>query len=1230
MDSVKIAINGKEVETRPGITILEAVREHRLDDIPTLCYSPELEPYGSCFLCVVEVKGRPNLLPACATRVAAGMEIETRNARVLASRKTALELLLSNHYADCLPPCRLACPAGVDTQGYLALAAMGQARQAVDLIREFNPLRAVCGRVCIRKCEFECRRAEVDSPVGINAVKRYVTDTPGAYDGEPERRPPTGKSVAIVGGGPAGLSAAWFLARRGHRAVIYEAMEKAGGMLRYGIPAYRLPDEVIDREIDYIRRAGVEVRLGVRVGKDVTLDELQRSHDAVFLAAGAWAAKPMGVEGEFETEGIVGGIDFLRKMAVRPEPQRGTMVVVGGGNTAMDVARTSWRLGADKVIILYRRTRAEMPADKMEIEDCLAEDIEILELAAPVGIVAEGGRLKALRCIRMKLGEPDRSGRRRPIPLEGSEFDLPCQSAVSAIGQEPVLDGIDAAGGTGLLRTKWKTFAVDPKTQATNIPNVFAGGDAADDGPTVVIDAVADGARAARSIHAYLTGEKPERLPFVVSKAFWGKPGKAELGDLKESPRHEVHQIGVEERRGNFDEVATGFEPEDNAHETARCLACGCVRYDDCALRMYAEEYGVDMERFKGYIRKHRIDDRHPYIVYDPNKCILCSRCIRTCSRILPLSALGLIGRGFRTEVRPAMNDPLVQTSCVSCGNCVDACPTGALTPRHAFPGRAALATSDTRSHCAFCSLGCPITVRRLGEGRYSIGPSGEPGQYLCRYGRFGVELFIRRDRIIRPAVHSAGGRLEVDLPEAWRRIAEAVQAIRAAHGPEAVGVFASPELTTEELYLAGRLAREGLGTGNVGSLAILAAGRESGALDETFGFTASTALRSVLADADLIICNNAALEADHLILSVDVMAAVRRGAKLIVTTSATDPADRALAVLAMDPMRGRSAVLWNGILDLLIDEGYLPAATIAALPGGREFLGRRSFDPASVVARTGVDESDLRQAAGLLKDARRIVFIHCPDRARDRAEGDLETLANFILLLRAVGARADLLLPQAMGNSAGLEVAGADPSFAAGRRPAPGLAGARSRADLRAILEEGRLRAAIILGEDPMRDDRTTSWLRNVEFLAAMDWTDTETTRAADVVLPGTTYLESEGTRCNFEGRVLAFEGAVGPPSGMPGWQVLAGLARACGVAVVAGSAADLTREIEALLRDGLDGGRPFLWNTGEDRAWPKQGRLVPTAVDGGPAPAEPAITHGERYKRSIQEVGTGHYRVP
>lgn len=1229
MDTLKLKINGQEVVAREGMTILEVVREHGLDEIPTLCHSAELEPYGSCFLCVVEVKGRPFLVPACATRVAKDMEVQTRNDRIRASRKTALELLMSNHYADCVPPCRLGCPAGVDTQGYLALSAMGRTREAVDLIRQTNPLPAVCGRVCVRKCELECRRADVDSPVGINAVKRYVTDAPGAYDGKPECAPPTGKSVGIIGGGPAGLSAAWFLARKGHRAVIYEAMPRTGGMLRYGIPTYRLPDEVIDREVEFIQRTGVEIRTGVRVGKDLALDELRKQHDAILLAAGAWGSKPMGVDGEFETRGVVAGVDFLREKALKPEPVQGTVVVVGGGNTAIDVARTAWRLGADKVILLYRRTRAEMPADDLEIEDCIREGVELMELAAPVGLVAEGGQLKALRCIRMKLGEPDKSGRRRPVPLEGSEFGLPCRLAVSAIGQSPVLEGLVSVGGADVARTKWGTIVVDPVTMSTSVPGVFAGGDAADDGPTVVIDAVADGQKAARGIHAYLTGQKPEAAPFVVTKAFWGKPDKAELGEIKESPRHEVHQTRVDERAGSFEEVATGFEPEDNIHETARCLACGCVRYEECDLRRYAGEYGVDMERYKGHVRKHRVDDRHPYIVYDPNKCILCGRCIRTCGRMLPLSALGLVGRGFKTEMRPAMNDPLVETSCVSCGNCIDACPTGALTVKYCFPGRAALAPADVPTHCAMCSLGCAMTVKKFGDDRYFIGGSGRPGEYLCRYGRFGVELFIKRKRLARPRVRSKGAQAETDFADACRRIADSMKAAAAKHGPAAVAVFVSPELTNEELYLAGLLAREGLGTANVGSLSALNAGREAGELDASLGFTASTADRSVLRDADLVVCSNTDLEADHLVLNVDVMAAVRRGAKLIVASSVLDPADQALATLAMDPMRGRAPVLWNGVLQVLLDEGYVKHGAVHAIPGGEKFLGREALGAAEAAAQSGVSEADLRRAAAMVREARRIVFISSPDRPEDRAAGDLRTLANAVLLLRAAGVRADLLLPRAGGNSAGLEVCGADPAFAAGRRPAPELPGARSHEALRRILEEGSLKAALVIGEDPVRHDRTALWFRNTEFLGAMDWTETETTRAADVVLPGATYLESEGTRCTFEGRLLAYPRAVQPPSGKAGWEILSGLAAAFGVGARADSAIDLKRGIEEAIGRSLDSVATFYWNGGEERRWPRAGRLVAGPAEGRGAGADVPLTHSEAYKRGLREVGTGRYRV-
>jgi formate dehydrogenase major subunit len=1226
MESVKIKINGRELEVAPDKTILEVVREHELDAIPTLCHSQELEPYASCFLCVVEVRGRPNLVPACATRVAPGMEVTTRNDRIIESRRTALELLVSNHYADCISPCMEGCPAHVDAQGYIALSAMGLYRQAVDLIRETNPLPAICGRVCVRKCEVVCRRADVDKPVGINAIKRFVTDQPGVYDGRPACDPPTGKRVAIVGAGPAGLTAAWFLGRAGHTPIMYEAQARSGGMLRYGIPIYRLPDDVMDREVEYICRAGGEIRYNVRVGRDVTLDELMKKHDAVFLGPGAWAGNPMKVEGEFDTRGVVQGAEFLPEQADEPTPISGTVVVVGGGNTAMDVARTSWRLGADKVIILYRRTKDEMPADRMEVEDCLAEGIELMELAAPVGISTEKGTLKALRCIRMKLGEPDSSGRRRPIPLEGSEFELPCNMAVSAIGQATDLEGLKELRGGRIDLTKWNTFVIDPETLATNVKGVFAGGDAADDGPTVVIDAIADGQRAARAIDAYLKGANIPPRPFVVTKEFWAKPGKAELGDVKESPRHEVHQIDVEARRGSFAEVATGFEFEDNTHECDRCLSCGCMRYDTCYLRIYAEEYGIDMNRFKGHIRKHKVDDRHPYIVYDPNKCILCSRCIRTCSRVLPISALGLVGRGFRTEMRPALNDPLVDTSCVSCGNCVDSCPTGALTVKYPFPGRACLDTEDEPTHCAFCSLACSITVKKFGPGRYYIGPSLIPGDYLCRYGRFGHELFIKRKRLVSPEIRRGSEIQTGDLCEAEQLVVFGMRRVASKYGASRVGVFVSPDLTNEELYLAARIAREGLGTSNIASLSILGTGAESGALDGSLGFTASTADLSCVDGADLIICNNTSMESDHLILAVRVIQAVRAGAKLIVSNSTLDATDQLLSTLAMDPMRGRAAILWNGVMQVLLDDGYFKPPVIKKIEGARDFLKNRDFKIDGVAALSGVEEADIRLAAKLIEGARRIVIIHSPDRVQDQASGDMETLANLIALLRSSGVGTDLLLPRMNANSAALEIMGADPAFGPGRTRNPeGVAGARNRRELRELLASGEIKGALVIGEDPLAWGQTGRWFQDAEFIAAMDWTHTETTRYADVTLPGSTYLETAGTRCNFEGKLIRYSRAVESPAGASGDEVLRGLAREFGLA----TEEDTTAEVDRIVRERLGDLARFYWNTGEERIAPRPVRLVPTGAAVQTLSIQPPLTHCDRYKREIREIGTERFRV-
>lgn len=1224
MSNVKITINGQEVEAKAGRTILEVVHDQKLDTIPTLCHSPELKPYGSCFLCVVEVEGRPNLVPSCATRVMDGMKVETKNDRIKASRKTALELLISNHYADCISPCMEGCPAHVDAQGYIALAAMGESQKAVDLIREANPLPAVCGRICVRKCEVVCRREDVDTPVAINNIKRYVTDAGDIYKADPVCEPDSGKTVGLIGSGPASLTAAWYLGRKGIKAVMYEALDRTGGMLRYGIPEYRLPDEVLDKEIEYICRAGAEIQTGVRIGTDITLEELRTRHDAVFIGAGAWTGKAMRVEGEHDTEGVVTGADWLPVQVDAPVQLDGkVVVVVGGGNTAMDCARTAWRLNASKVIVLYRRTKAEMPADKMEIEDLLEEGVEIMELVAPIGIVREDGKLQAIRCQRMALGEPDDSGRRRPVPQEGSDFDLPCNLALSAIGQDTVLDGLTETD-IGLVElTRWNTYAVNTTTLETNIPGVFAGGDAVDDGPSVVIDAIGDGQRAAKTMIAYITDEPAEKDPFVVRKSFWAKPGKQELGDIPESPRHELHLMDVDDRRGSFEEVATGFEFADKEHETARCLSCGCVRFEDCSLRLYGQEYEVDMDTYKGYVRKHKVDERHPYISIDPNKCILCSRCIRTCEKVLPISALGLVGRGFKTEMRPAMNDALQDTNCVSCGNCIDACPVGALTAKYAFAGRASLDTEDVSTHCGFCSIGCGLTVRKFAEGRYYTTSSGEPGDYICRYGRFGSELMIQSDRITSPMVREGHSYRDVDFQEANSQIVEQMKKLADQHGPESVAVFVSPELTNEEFYLAGRIAREGLGTNNIGSLAIISGAGRSGTMDGALGFTASTADRSCLKSADLIICNNTSMESDHLVLNVDVISAVRdSGAGLIVSNSTLDPADVHLGTLAVDPMRGRGSYFWNAVMQVLIESGDLKTE---GLEGAEEFLKNRELSLDLAAAKSGVSEDHIRQTADLICNAKNVVIIHGTDRAQDAAPADLEIFADLSVLLANSGHGAEVLLPRQLANSAGLEVMGADPAFAPGKEAAPALAGAANSQELRALLEAGTIKAALVIGENPLDFDRTGSWFQNVEFFAAMDWAETETTRFADVTLPGATFLESQGTRCNFEGIVTAYTAAVAAPSGRSGVEVLQDLGQSFGLKIPA----DLSHHIDSLVLEKLGALGPFYWNTGQERPARTNGSLIPVMVDAKASSIQPTLTHSQKYRKEIRAVGTERFRV-
>jgi formate dehydrogenase major subunit len=435
-DMIEITLDGKKLLVEPGKTILD-VAESQGIRIPTLCHDRRLEPYASCWVCLVQVEKAKGFVPSCSTRVMPGMVIATGSPEVTAARRMALDLLLSNHYGDCKAPCTLTCPSNIDIQGYLGLVANGKFAEALELIRRDNPMPAVIGRICPRPCEEKCRRNLVEEPLNINGIKRFVADFEAGAGGMTARPvpAPNGRKVAVVGAGPAGLAAAWYLSEEGVRVTLLESMEKAGGMLRYGIPDYRLPPAVLDEAVAQMLGMGATLQCGVRLGKDVTLDALRAQYDAVVLAFGAWKGRGLRIPGE-DHPAVLSGIDFLRDVnSAKPVKVGKIVAIIGGGNTALDAARCSMRRGASKVTMYYRRTREEMPASDAEIEETMEEGIDIQYLAAPVSIETENGSLKTLTLLRMALGEPDASGRRRPVPVDGSEFSVPVDTIISAVGQ---------------------------------------------------------------------------------------------------------------------------------------------------------------------------------------------------------------------------------------------------------------------------------------------------------------------------------------------------------------------------------------------------------------------------------------------------------------------------------------------------------------------------------------------------------------------------------------------------------------------------------------------------------------------------------------------------------------------------------------------------------------------------------------------------------------------------
>lgn len=674
---LNLTINGKNITVEEGTTILQAAKDNGIY-IPTLCYDDAVKVYGACGLCVVEAEGIPKLLRSCSAKCSEGMVVNTESKRVVQSRKIAMELLMSAHDGDCVAPCQLNCPARTDCQGYVGLIANGEYEAALKLIKNKVSLPASIGRVCPHPCESACRRGKVDEAINIAQLKAFAADMDLNSDSYlPEKNAPTGKKIAIIGGGPAGLTAAYRLAISGHEVTVYDMMEKMGGMLRYGIPQYRLPKEVLDKEIAIIEKLGVKMINGVKLGKDFTVASLKAQNDAVIVAVGAWKSSSMRTPGE-ELDGIYGGIDFLRAVALKQEINIGDKVVIcGGGNTAMDACRTAVRLGAKEVYCVYRRTRNEMPAEDIEITEAEEEGVQFKFLTNPISFNGEDGKVKSVTLQLMELGEPDASGRRRPVAIEGKTEELDVDSVIIAIGQKLVNEDVSE-----LKLTDRGNIEADIDTFKTNIEGVFAIGDATNRGASIAIEAIGEANRCALSIDAYLNGEDIEtRVPYISRR-------DEELIDFQSKekcPARKPKVLSAAERKNNFDEVCLGYTEEDAKAEASRCLECGCKEYYKCKLLSVAQRYDIHPERFKGEMPQKYTADSNEFIERNSAKCILCGLCVRSCKEVMNISAIGLLGRGFKTEVAPAFNLPLDQTKCTNCGLCVELCPTGALTEKSAL-----------------------------------------------------------------------------------------------------------------------------------------------------------------------------------------------------------------------------------------------------------------------------------------------------------------------------------------------------------------------------------------------------------------------------------------------------------------------------------------------------------------------------------------------------------------
>jgi len=647
------------------------------------------------------------------------------------------------------------------------------------------------------------------------------------------------------------------------------------------------------------------------------------------------------------------------------------------------------------------------------------------------------------------------------------------------------------------------------------------------------------------------------------------KAGFARFNDI---PEHELYnaanvkkehmkELDPKERARCFDEVELGFTPEQAENEVKRCLECGCSEYSDCELRKYSDEYGVNIDDYVGEVRKYRVDDDHPFITLDPNKCINCGKCVRTCAEILDVSALGFVKRGFQAVVKPAMEKHLMETNCISCGNCIDVCPTGAISEKYPFKLLGTLPREDHESVCHFCSVGCRINYKVIDGDIFYVSNSTEQVQnshndgYLCTKGKFGHRYLQSGDRLKEAAVKKGNGLESVSMEEAMDHTVTEVKKIMDQYGPDSVAVFGSPKMSNEELYLLSKFARKGLKTNHVASFSDLVYGVEQDSLDETFGMTVSTATLDDMKKSDIIVLINSGLSSENLMVEQKVKAARKRGAEVILINSSEIKLTQ-FSDLWIDARKGTGTVLMNGIIrETLRQQGN--RKDHQAL---REMVEEYGREKVTRMAGISVNKYDAL-VDKLTRADKKILFITHIDFRMEKSENDLKAVGNFLAVTgRVQGDGNGVVILRDYVNSTGIGDMGLSPQYLPGRvRYAEeeeieklakawntGLRELFRPADLKMKLAKGEIKAAFIFGENPFIETEGLKMLGGLEFLAVNQMFRDQTTLEADVILPASSHIEQDGSYTNSDTRILKSRKIFEPENGEENWKVIDKLASA------------------------------------------------------------------------------------